>query len=269
MQAVAQIDSLGLGYPFFGPQKNALGLEVLDQEPGEKIEPDSGRPGGDLHAQPLGVAIDDQAAQAVGFAEDQATCPLGRVVAQLLAKLDRPLQPPLPKRLVQGLGRHPGVEPHANPAGAVKDAAGDEFAVVGHQVDDVAIGRLAFDVIDRAVEHPGMPAIKRPGLADFQDRPGLGEAGCVLDVGNCFRGDVHSTHRSGSGAATHRVARDKVAKSANKETARVPVMRACEQTAVIRRQPGVALPRGPGSGLPSSARPSARAKVLVGAAGTH
>ena len=213
-----------LATPFSVRKKIPCGWTCWIKSRVKQIEPGRGGPGGDLHAEPLGVAIDDQAAQAVGLAEDQPCGPIGRVVAQLAAKVDGPLHPPLPERLVQGLGRRPGIEPDTNSAGAVVDAPGDELSVVGHQVDDVAVGRLAFDVIDRAIQHPRMPAIKRPGLAGLEDRPRLGKAGRILDAGKRFRCGVHSLIVATVGAATHRPARNKLAKSAVKAVARMPVM---------------------------------------------
>ena len=124
---------------------------------------------GDLHGQIIGVAIDDQAAQAVAFAEDHAGGPLRIVVAELPAELDGRLQTPPPKGLVQRLGRIPSVKPDADAALAVEDAAGDELALVAQQVDHIPVGGVAFDPIDGRIEHPRVPAVKGTGLARFQD----------------------------------------------------------------------------------------------------
>ena len=76
---------------------------------------------------------------------------------------------PLPKGLVQPLGRIPGVEPHADAALAVEDSVGDELAFVREEIDGVAVGGAALDAIDRRVEHPGVSAVERPRLAGFED----------------------------------------------------------------------------------------------------
>ena len=63
----------------------------------------------------------------------------------------------------------PGVEPDAELAPAVEEAAGDEVAGVGDEIDHVAVGGLALDGADGAGVDPGMPAIKRAGPARLQD----------------------------------------------------------------------------------------------------
>ena len=126
----------------------------------------------DLNRQVRAIAIDDQPAQSVAFAEDQPGRPLGVVVAKLGPQPQCRGQPLAPERLVQRLGRIPSVQADANPAAAVEDATGDELALVREQLDHVAVGRAALDAIHGRIEHPGMPAVKRPRLSRFQDDVG-------------------------------------------------------------------------------------------------
>ena len=40
-----------------------------------------------------------------------------------------------------------------------------EFAVIGHQVDDVAVGRVPFQAVDRAIQNPRVAAIEGTSFA--------------------------------------------------------------------------------------------------------
>ena len=80
------------------------------------------------------IAIDDQPAQAVAFAEDQPGRPLRdrrsrAAVRSRRAAASRRRQ----NASSSGLGRVPGVQADADPAAAVEDAPGDELALVGEQ----------------------------------------------------------------------------------------------------------------------------------------
>lgn len=59
---------------------------------------------------------------------------------------------------------------------AVDDPPGDEAAVVAYQIDDVAVGRFAFDAGNRRIEHPRVPGVKRPCLARLEYDRSLGQS---------------------------------------------------------------------------------------------
>jgi hypothetical protein len=54
-----------------------------------------------------------------------------------------------------------------DPAAAIEDPPGNEVALVGAEIDDVAIGRTALDAVDGRIEDPGVPAEERPGFSRF------------------------------------------------------------------------------------------------------
>ena len=139
-------------------QQNALRPGQIDEHRHDLRQANRHGQGRHLDDEILGVAIDDQPAQSVAFAEDQSRGALGRVVAQHAPQLQGRFQPPPPKSLVERLGLVPGIQAHVDPAAAIEDPAGDEPPIFGAQIDHVAVGRTAFDAVDGRIEDPGMPA---------------------------------------------------------------------------------------------------------------
>ena len=88
--------------------------------------------------------------------------------------------PPAKQRLIERLLGVPRKQPHANPALAVIESAGDELALVADEVHDLPVeveevlacdaGRL--DAMDGRLQDPGMPAKERQGLFRPQNHAG-------------------------------------------------------------------------------------------------
>ena len=159
----------------FGPhdvalraEQNALRPGQIDEHGHDLRQANGQGQGRHLDDEVFAVAIDDQSAQAVAFAEDQSRGALGLVVAQHAPQMQGRFQPPPPKGLVQRLGFVPGIQANVDPAAAIEDPAGDEASCIGAEIDDVAVGRTAFDAVDGRIEDPGMPAEKGPGFSRFE-----------------------------------------------------------------------------------------------------
>jgi hypothetical protein len=160
----------------------------FDEHGHDFVQPPSHAQSRDLNRKPFAVAIDDQAAQPVGFAKHQPRRAFGVVQSQLRAKLECRIQASSPKSTFQRFFIGPGIEPDANSALTVENTAGDEFARFAQQVNDIAILGRALDSRDRRIEHPGMTPIKRARLARFEDHLCHGKAGGRFKLGRLGRG---------------------------------------------------------------------------------
>src|SRR5690606_11049499 len=99
----------------------------------------------------------------IGFAKYQSSGPVGRIVANGLTKLAGLLQAISPERLVQCFTDVPGVQPDADSAAAVVNAASDEFHLIAVQIDNRTIANRFARQFERRIQHPRMSAIERSG----------------------------------------------------------------------------------------------------------
>ncbi len=164
----------------FLTQDSAAGMREFDEDGDDGVEalPEGERSG--LHGEKFAVAIDDETAETIGFAVDEASSAGGVGVAQIATQVDRGLEAAAEKRFVNCFGSVPGVKANAKFAGAVEQAASDEVAFVGNEIDDVAVGGHAFDFGDGGIEDPGMTA--EEGLRLARPQPNL----CDAETGGGF-----------------------------------------------------------------------------------
>src|SRR5262249_55607218 len=167
--AVVQFQPLELADAALGAQEDALRRQQFHKQFREQLAPLGQSEGGELHHEPAVVAIDRAAGEAVALAEDEPAGTSGHVEAEESAQADGRGEPVAEKVPVERHLRRPGVEADADLAAAVVQAAGDEVAGVGVEIDHLAVGRLALDVVDGAGEDPGMAAVEGPGPARLED----------------------------------------------------------------------------------------------------
>src|SRR5262245_43598758 len=86
-----------------------------------------------------------------------------------MSQMNGRAQPVSKKGAVQAHPFRPAIQPHANFATAVVQAAAHELARVRTEIDLIAIRGIAFDRRDRSGIAPGKPAIKRPRAPRSQD----------------------------------------------------------------------------------------------------
>ena len=124
--------------------------------------------------QPSVIAIDGQAGEAVGLAEDEAdSAPLALAGPREDSFLSRMADSsrPRPERLVER-PVIPSIEPDPDRAAGIVQAPRDGLALARHDVDLGTGRRVALDPLDRGIEDPRMAGEERPGSAGFQDRLG-------------------------------------------------------------------------------------------------
>ena len=150
----------------------------LDQHRHDLRQADRHRQRRHLDDEIVGVAIDDQPAQAVAFAEDQ---PGGALRARR--------SPAAPRTAMAASNRRRQKASSSGSASSqvysrtrmrlrlLKIPRAMNLPLSRAEIDDVAVGRIAFDAVDGRIEHPGVPAVERAGLAGFQDDLGHGGGG--------------------------------------------------------------------------------------------
>ena len=156
------------------PQQNAFRPGQFDEQRYDLRQANGQGQGRHLDDQELAVAIDDQPAQSVAFAEDQSRGAPGLVVVQEGPQLHGRIQPPPPKGLVERLGLIPGIQANVDPAMAIENSPRNEASLIGAEIDDLAVGRTAFNAVDGRIEDPGVPAKERPGFSRFEQDTGQG-----------------------------------------------------------------------------------------------
>src|SRR5262245_60664646 len=127
----------------------------------------------------IAIQIRNQAAQPIRFAEHESCGAIGGQPADVPPQLDGALQPASPETVIQSLRFIPGIKPDLQFAASVNHAASNELALVREYIDDVAIGAVAIDELNRTFKDPGMATVKRlstPGLQ--HDSRGCGTGRC-------------------------------------------------------------------------------------------
>src|SRR5208337_1924112 len=84
------------------------------------------------------------------------------------AKADGRFQSATPKDLVDRFSLIPSIQANMDPAATIEDSPGDKARLIRAEIDNVAIGRTAFNPVDGRIEHPRMPAEKRSGFSRFK-----------------------------------------------------------------------------------------------------
>ncbi len=174
------MNSLQLHGAFLIPDDDRFRMQQINQQRHDAIQTPGERQRRRLHGETIGVAIDDESAESVGFAEHEPGRALGIGIAEIAPQGKRRFQAMAPECIVERVGGRPGIQPHPQPALAVVQAPRNEPAFVGNQIDRIAIDRVAVDSRDRRIQHPGMPAEERPHLARFQMHLGDAHAGVNL-----------------------------------------------------------------------------------------
>jgi hypothetical protein len=173
-----------LHHGFFGPQDDGAWGEQLLQDADERFQALGHGQGRRLDRQAVAVAIDNEAAELVGFTEDEAggcfASILGGLVADAAAEVDGGGDSVAEEGFIERFGFLPSEEADANAALAVLKATGNELAFFVDQIDDLAVeieevlaGQAGWlNAIDGGRQDPRMPTIKWQRLAWLQDHAG-------------------------------------------------------------------------------------------------
>ena len=163
------------GDALLAPEDDPFGLRPGDELGDDPVAFLIEGEAGELHGEPAVEAVDRQAGEAVGLAEDEAT---GRPRAARsrqveahragigdLRRQELPIDRPV----------FPAVEPDPDRAPVVEQPPGDELAFVADDGHLVAGPGVALDPVDRGDEDPGMAGEERAGSPRLDDD--AGEAG--------------------------------------------------------------------------------------------
>ncbi len=150
-----QFDAFEFADALLGAQVDALRVEQFAQHVRDHLAAVRQAERGELHRQPVAVAVHHHAGQVVRFAEADAVARVRRVQLQdVVPEVHSTREPVAEESAVERRGRFPAVQPHVDLRLRVEQPAGDEVAAVRDEIDLVAVGRGALDALDRAGEHP-------------------------------------------------------------------------------------------------------------------
>ncbi len=136
----------------------------LQQRVGNHVLETLDAAGGELRHQRVGVAVHDEAGQAVGFAVDQAHAVA--VDAEQAARMHGALDARAQKGRVDALGFVEAPDPRADARGRAQRRPGEELPV--GRFDAHRFARVGAALGDGAFEHPGVAALQRAFLAGFE-----------------------------------------------------------------------------------------------------
>src|SRR5262249_32625045 len=125
---------------------------------------------GELHREPVAVAVHDHSGQIIRLAETDSIARVRAAEFQdVVPEMKRGGNTVSKKCSVEGNSLLPGIQPDVDLRLAVVKPAGDEVSGGGDEIDLVSIGGGFFDAVDGAGEHPRVAPeewLRAPGLQD-------------------------------------------------------------------------------------------------------
>src|SRR5262245_30075435 len=160
-QAVVQFEAFQCANSFLGPHVYPARLHQFSQDIRKQFASLRNPQGGELNGEPPRVLVDRTARHPVRLAEyETATLPRP-AKPERFAKPNGAINSVTKKVAIERPPRLPRIEPDADLALAVEQSASDEISSRREQIDLRALGRLAFNSLDRPREDPRVPGEER------------------------------------------------------------------------------------------------------------